>query len=244
VLLIHAGICDSGMWDPQWESFPQRHRTVRADLRGFGRTPISAENFSNAADVVELLEGLELGPVSLVGVSLGGRVALEIAAARPDLVDRLIVSGAPLPGYEWSEEVSGFGAAEDAALDRGDLDAAVEANLRMWVDGPRRGADEVDPGLRRRVGGMQRRAFELQLPVIETADEKALVEDLTGALSEIRAPTLTLVGELDAADMRDIAALLADRIPGARGEVIGGTAHVPSLERPDEFDRLVLGFLA
>jgi pimeloyl-ACP methyl ester carboxylesterase len=140
--------------------------------------------------------------------------------------------------------VSGFGAAEDAALDRGDLDAAVEANLRMWVDGPRRGADEVDPGLRRRVGGMQRRAFELQLPVIETADEKALVEDLTGALSEIRAPTLILVGELDAADMRDIAALLADRISGAWGEVIGGTAHVPSLERPDEFDRLVLGFLA
>ena len=183
MLLIHAGICDSGMWDPQWESFPPGHQTVRCDLRGFGRTPIPPGAFSNAADVVELLERLGLGPASLVGVSLGGRVALEIAAARPDLVDRLVVSGAPLPGYEWSEAVRAFGAAEDEALERGDLDAAVEANLRMWVDGPERRADEVDPALRERVGEMQRRAFELQLPVIETADEEALAGDLAGALS-------------------------------------------------------------
>jgi 3-oxoadipate enol-lactonase len=244
VLLIHAGICDSRMWDAQWESFPQRRCTIRADLRGYGRTEIPPEVFSNAADVVKLLERLELGPASLVGVSMGGRTALEVAAARPDLVDRLVVSGAPLPGYEWSEQVREFGAAEDEALERGDLDTAVEANLRMWVDGPERSPDDVDPVLRERVGKMQRRAFELQVPVIETADEEALVEDLAGALSEIRAPTLALVGDLAAGDMRDIAALLADRIPGARGEVISGAAHLPSLERPGEFDRLVLGFLS
>jgi len=244
VLLIHAGICDNRMWDPQWESFPQRRRAVRVDLRGYGRTEIPPEVFSNARDVIELLERLDLGPTSLVGVSLGGRIALEVAAARPDLVGRLVVSGAPLPGYEWSEQVRESGAAEDEALARGDLDAAVEANLRMWVDGPERGPEDVDAGLRDRVGKMQRRAFELQLPVIETADEEALVADLAGALREITAPTLTLVGDLDAGDMRDIAALLADRIPGARGEVISDTAHLPNLERPREFDRLVLGFLA
>jgi 3-oxoadipate enol-lactonase len=43
VLLIHEGICDSGMWDSQWRTFPNAHRTVRCDLRGFGRTPLPAE---------------------------------------------------------------------------------------------------------------------------------------------------------------------------------------------------------
>ena len=232
------------MWEPQWATFPPRHRTVRCDLRGFGRTPILPEPYSNASDLIELLERLELGRTALVGISLGGRVALEVAIARPELVSALVVVGSPLPGHDWSETVRRFGDEEDEALERGDLDAAVEANLRMWVDGPRRGPNEVNPGLRRRVGEMQRRAFELQLPVWETADEELLLPDLDERLGEIAVPALIMVGELDVADMREIAGLLADRIPDAQRVEIAATAHVPSLERPAEFDRLVLGFLA
>jgi pimeloyl-ACP methyl ester carboxylesterase len=243
VLLIHAGICDADMWEPQWRTFPPRHRTVRCDLRGFGRTPIPAEAFSNAADVVALVERLDLGPVALVGVSLGGRVALEVAIARPELVSGLVVVGAPLPGHEWSDTVRAFSAAEDEALERSDLDAAVEANLRMWVDGPHREPGEADPEVRRQVAGMQRRAFELQLPVLEEADDEPLVADLSGRLGEISAPTLVAVGALDAEDMLEIAALIAERVPDARTAAIAEAAHVPSLERPAEFDRLVLGFL-
>jgi len=91
VLLIHEGICDSRMWESQWQTFPRVHRTVRCDLRGFGQTPLPTEPYSNARDVVELLDRLELGAAALVGVSLGGRVALEVGvgpagpgrAARP-----------------------------------------------------------------------------------------------------------------------------------------------------------------
>ena len=91
---------------------------------------------------------------------------------------------------------------------------------------------------------MQRRAFELQLPVWETADEELLVPDLDERLGEIGVPALIMVGELDVADMHEIAGLLTDRIPDARRVEIAATAHVPSLERPAEFDRLVLEFLA
>ncbi len=73
-----------------------------------------------------------------MGVSLGGRVALEIALARPDLVERLVLVGTGLPGYAWSDTVRRYSEEENAAIARGDLDAAVEANLRMWVDGPNR----------------------------------------------------------------------------------------------------------
>ena len=243
VLLIHEGICDSRVWAPQWSTFPQAHRTVRFDLRGFGSTPFPAEPYSHARDVLDLLDALELGAAAVVGCSLGGRVALEVTLARPDLVDRLVLVAAGLPDHAWSETVRSYGKEEDAALERGDLDAAVEANLRMWVDGPRRRPHEVDPDVRRVVGEMQRRAFELQLPVWEKAEEQLLVPDVGSRLAELRVPTLVLVGGEDVSDMHEISARLAAEIPGARKEEIAGAAHVPSLERPEEFDRLVLGFL-
>jgi pimeloyl-ACP methyl ester carboxylesterase len=244
VVLVHEGIADSRMWEPQWRSFPRAHRTVRYDLRGFGESPIGPGSFSHARDLVGLLERLELGPAALAGGSLGGRVALEVAVARPELVSVLILVGSGLPGHEWSDELRASWAEEEAALERGDLDAAVEVNLRTWVDGPRRSAADVDGSVRERVREMQRRAFELQLPVGDQAQEELLVPDLADRLHEIGAPTLVVVGEGDVPDIHAIAGRLSTAIPNARSATIADAAHVPSLERPAEFDRLVLGFLA
>lgn len=244
VLLLHEGICDSRMWEQQWRTFPPAHRTVKCDLRGFGQTPLPPEPYSHARDVVELLDRLQLGPAALVGVSLGGRVALEVALARPDLVDRLVLVGAGLPGHPPSDLLRRYFEEEEAALERGDLDAALEATLRTWVDGPRRRPEDVDPAVRRFVAEMQRRAYELWLPVGQEAEEEPLVPDVGSRYVELRLPTLVLVGTEDLPDMHEIAEKLAAGIPGARKVEIPGTAHVPSLERPDEFDRLVLPFLA
>jgi pimeloyl-ACP methyl ester carboxylesterase len=244
VVLIHEGIADSRMWEPQWTSFPPTHRTVRYDMRGFGETPITPGSFSNARDLVGLLERLALGPAALVGVSLGGRVALEVAVARPELVSALVLVGAGLPGHDWTEETQAGWTEEQAALERGDVEAAVELNLRMWVDGPGRSPSDVDPDVREQVAVMQRRAFELQLPVGDAGEEEPLVPDLADRLTEIRAPTLIVVGEEDRPDIHTIADRLAAALPHARRASIPATAHIPSLERPDEFDRLVLEFLS
>ena len=243
-LLIHAGICDSRMWDGQLADFTRAHRTVRCDLRGFGRTPLPAGTHSSARDVITLLEALGGGPTSLVGASFGGRVALEVAIARPDLVGRLVLAGASIPGHEWSAPVRAYGDEEDAALERGDLDAAVEANLRFWVDGPERGPADVDPSVREHVGRMQRRALELQLPVWEEADERPLVPDAATRLGELEAPTLVITGALDVADIHAMAEQLATGIAAARMEAIPEAAHLPSMERPEEFNGAVLAFLA
>jgi 3-oxoadipate enol-lactonase len=244
VVLLHAGIADSRMWEPQWRTFPSRHRVVRYDMRGFGRSPGPSGSFCHAGDLVELLAGLELPPPALVGVSLGGSVALEVAIARPDLVSRLVVVAPGLRGPDFSPETEAGWAEEEAALERGDLDAAVEVNLRMWVDGPQRSPEDVELDLRRRVGEMQRRAFEIW----ESGDREArpvpLVPDWQTRLREIAVPTLIVVGELDRPEMHAIADRLEAAIPRARRAVIQATAHVPSMERPREFDDLVLGFLA
>ena len=230
------------MWEPQWQTFPRRHRTVRYDMRGFGRSPIEGPPLSLAGDLVALLDGLELGPASLVGVSVGGRVALEVAVARPDLAAKLVLVGAGLPDHEWSETVKAFGAAEDAALERGDIEGAVEINLRMWVDGPLRAPDDVDSQVRRRVAEMQRRAFELQLPFADLA-ENLLVPDVGDRLGEVEAPVLVVVGSADVEDMHRIAERLVRELPNARQASIPDTAHLPSLEQPDAFDTIVLRFL-
>lgn len=244
VVLLHEGIADSRMWEPQWRTFPPRHRTVRFDMRGFGESPLRPGPFSYGRDLVELLDHLALGPAALVGVSLGGSVALQVALARPDLVSALVLVGSGLDGWEWSDETKAGWAEEEAAFERGDLDAAVDVNLRMWVSGPERSLDDVDPEVRARVAEMQRRAFELWAAIGDAAQEEPLVEGVAARLGEIRVPTLVLVGEQDRPEMLAIAEKLAAEIPGARHATIAGTAHVPSMERPAEFDELVLGFLS
>jgi len=92
------------------------------------------------------------------------------------------------------------------------------------------------------VGEMQRKAYELQSG-IEEDEEELLVDDLLHRLGDVRVPTLVAVGEEDQPDMHAIAKRLAAEIPGARFETIADTAHVPSMERPREFDELVLPFL-
>jgi pimeloyl-ACP methyl ester carboxylesterase len=230
------------MWAPQWETYAEQHRVVRFDMRGFGQSPPGKGKFSYAGDLVQLLDDQALGPAALVGVSMGGSVATEATIARPDLVSALVLVCTGLRGHEFSEETKAGWTEEEAALDAGDLDAAVEVNLRMWVDGPRRSPDEVDSDVRRQVGEMQMRAFELWQEAGEDPEPEPLL-DYEQRLGDIAVPTLILVGELDRPEMQEIAGRLQAEIPNARRATIAGAAHVPSMERPDEFDRLVLEFL-
>jgi 3-oxoadipate enol-lactonase len=243
VVFLHPGIADSHVWDPQWSSF-EGYRRIRLDLPGFGRTPLAGPRVCYAREVVALLDQLGVSGAALIGTSVGGRTSLELAIARPDVAGALVLVGAGLPGYDWSAAVRAYGNAEDEAVARGDLDGATELNLRMWVDGPRRLPADVDPRVRDAVGQMQRDALELQAPVWEELEHDFLVPDLEGRLGEVRAPTLVLVGEEDVEDIHAIAARFAAEIPGARKATIPGAAHVPNVERPAEFDALVLDFLA
>lgn len=243
LVLVHEGICDSRMWDEQWERYTREFRVLRCDLRGFGQTPLEPGSFSNARDLVEVLEQHGFENAALMGVSLGGRVVLEVALARPDLVRALVLVAPGLPGHDWSQEMQAAWGEEEAALVAGDLAEAVEINLRTWVDGPRREPEDVDAAVRERVGEMQLRALELQVPVGDDAEEELLVPDLAARLGEVKVPTLILVGDEDVPDMQAITERLEREIPGSRRATIAKTAHVPSMERPQEFDELVLPFL-
>ena len=243
VALIHAGIADSRMWDPQLESFGRSHKVVRLDLPGFGRSPIESDVVSYRGAVAEALDAAEIERVALVGTSFGGRTALEFATEFPERVTALVLVGSAIDDHEWSEQVEASFEEEETALERGDLDAAVRPNLELWLAGPRRKLDEIPVEIRELVAEMQRQAFRNTQGLDDVRADR-LDPPASQRLDKIGVPTLVLTGDEDVADIHEIAERLAREIPGAERATIAGAAHLPNLERPDEFDRIVLGFLS
>lgn len=176
----------------------------------------------------------------LVGCSFGSTVATETAVAHPGLVERLVLVSPGL-GTDDAEEMIRFGEEEDGLLEKGDLDAATELNLRMWVDGPHRAPDQVAPAVRERVRVMQRDAFAMEMP--EGVVRQRLEPAAGRRLAEIRLPTLIVVGALDAPFILDAAERLTRAIRGARRVVIPDAAHLPTLERPEAFHAVLEEFL-
>ena len=240
VVLVHAGIADSRMWDAQWTSFSRSHRVVRYDMRGYGRSPLPPGPYSDGRDLVGILE--EVGPAAVVGVSMGGRVALEATVARPELVRALVLVGAAGPDHDWSAEMQAFDAEEEALADRGDAEAYADANIRFWLDAGRPPA-AIDPDVRELVRAMILRGFELQTSA-GAAEGEGLVPDVGRRLGEVRVPVLVVVGADDVADMHAIADTFERELPNAERATVPGAAHLPPLERPDEFDRVALPFIA
>ena len=243
VVLLHAGVSDSRLWEPQLDSFAQSHTVLRVDLPGFGNSPLETNPVSFRGAVRDAMDTEGIDRAVLVGVSLGGNTALELTLESPERVSALVLVGAGLPDHEWSEEVTSFFAAEEEALERGDLDAAVDANLRTWLAGPRRRLEDIDPAQRELVGEMQKQAFRQQRGH-EDVRMLRLDPPESERLAEVKVPTLVVTGDEDVADIHRIADRLAAGIPGAERATIAAAAHLPSLERPEEFDRIVLGFLA
>ncbi|MGW0118120.1 alpha/beta fold hydrolase [Streptomyces sp. NPDC003327] len=237
VVLLHSGVCDRRMWDGQFHALADAgHRVVRCDLRGFGDTPVDAPH-THADDVRGLLDHLGADRAALVGSSFGGEVALEFAARHPQRVSALALLCSGAPGHQPGPELRAWGAREEALLDAGDLDAAVELNVSTWL-GP-----DAGPEARARVRTMQRRAFDVQLAVPEEygpLDAGVTAEDLV----RITAPALVVSGAHDVPDFRALAEDLARLLPGARHLRLDWAGHLPALERPEETARLLTAFLA
>jgi pimeloyl-ACP methyl ester carboxylesterase len=239
LLLVHAGITDRRMWDDAMPALSARFRTIRFDLQGYGETPLPDGPFAYGADARELLGALGIARAHVVGISMGGGVALDLAIAHPERVDRLVLIAPGLPGWKWGDAMNAFDEAETAAVERGDLDEASWLNVRFWLDGSRP-ENVVDPALRRRVFEMQHRAFEMDN---DAAEGSWLVPNRGERLGEVTAPTLIVVGELDQPDFAAMARQMAERMPDARLQMMPGVAHLPPMEDPAAFSRLVLEFL-
>ncbi|MCB8985995.1 MAG: alpha/beta fold hydrolase [Ardenticatenaceae bacterium] len=241
MLLLHAGVADGRMWDAQFPFFARHFRTIRFDLRGFGRSVLPGGRFAHHRDVLGLLDYLDAPQASLTAVSFGGLVALDVALAAPERVRALVLGAPSISGQPPSARVRDFWAAEDAAYERGDLHEATKLNVRLWVDGIYRTPDQVDTAVRQRVYDMQYHLFTLPEP--EDAEAEKLEPPAYGRLPQISQPALVLVGGLDLPEKVEGAARLAATLPNAQHAIIPGVAHMLNMEAPDTFNQLALAFL-
>ena len=241
IVFLHAGVADSRMWDAEFKAFQKTNRVVRLDLRGFGRSQLVAEKFSYHGDVLAVMDSLHVERATLVGCSFGSNVALDVALAHPERVECLVLISPSIGDGGESPDIRAFGEREEAALGRGDLDGATEENLRMWVDGPHRTPDQVNPEVRRLVGVMQHLAFENPTPDGVKLDR--LVPPTRARLGEIKVPTLIVAGSIDVDHVLSVARRVHAEIPGSRLEIIEGTAHLPTLEQPARWQVLLREYL-
>jgi 3-oxoadipate enol-lactonase len=246
LVLVHAGIADQRMWNDQYQVFRSHYRVVRYDMRGFGKSPMSPGPFSNRQDLYRLLVFLGIKQTHIIGSSMGGLTVIDFALEHPEVTNSLVLVAAAVSGFQFHGEPPAQVLELITARREGDFNRAAELHVQIWADGFRRGSGHADAHMRERVRQMSLDALANQADYLKQTGfvmEEPLTPPAMERLNKIAVPTLVLAGDLDDENVMIVADTLVEHIPGARKEIISGTAHLPSMEKPEEFNRLVLGFL-
>jgi len=239
VVLIHGGQMDCRMWDDQFTALAQHFRVIRYDVRGYGGSFQPDMLYSDADDLAGLLDYLKVQKAHIVGLSLGGRIASDFALAHPTRARSLTLAGAGLAGHEAPN--------------------AIETDLRMWEivkaardEGPGKATELwlhdpfMAPAMQqaRLVPRLEKVAREnahcwLQNPILQRSPKPPAAK----RLGEIKVPTLVIIGDRDVPQIKATAETLEKGIAGSRKVVIKGAGHMVNMEKPENFNEVVLGFL-
>jgi pimeloyl-ACP methyl ester carboxylesterase len=229
------------MWDGQADAWRDRHRIVRYDTRGWGRTKCEPGPWSDRADLLAVMDQLSIERAHLVGLSRGGGIALDFTVEQPSRVRSLTWVAGGIRGHS----------VEDSSLDdiwqemerleeANQIEPLVELETQLWTDGPRQSRDRVDPGVRRRMVEWNLESYRADQPGDTPIEPDLVTADL---LAGIRVPVFAIWGTLDEPRVPIAGEKLAAEVPGARRHVFEGVAHMVNLERPDEFNSLVGDFI-
>lgn len=241
VVLLHSGYVDHRLFAAQTPVLAAGHRVIAVDVRGHGWTANATRPFRWADDLADLLRHLDAGPAVLVGVSMGGAIAGDTAIEHPELVRGIVLSGASVSDFRYTHEWTRRIVADSRrALHSGDIEGWLKVFLGSAA-GPFRSADDVDPRILDHL-----REMALHTVSKHTAGERDWHVPLTDTWSrvpKIDVPVLTVNGALDSPDLIADAELFAGTAQNGRSVLVQGTSHFPNLERPEEFNTIVLDFL-
>lgn len=234
VMLLNSLGTDLRVWDAVAPRLPEGLRIIRMDKRGHGLSDGPEARWS-VADLAEdaafVLESLGARDVAVVGLSVGGMIAQALAAARPDLVRALVLSGtAPRIGTAemWNARI--------AAVETTGIAPIAEAVLERWFTARFRAEDPAYPLWRNMLVRTPARGYAATCAAIRDAD-------LTATTAALRLPVLAMVGDGDGSTPPELVRAMADLIPGARFEIITDAGHIPGAEKPAEIARLIGDFL-
>ncbi|MCI0553510.1 MAG: alpha/beta hydrolase [Anaerolineae bacterium] len=244
LVLIHAGFVDSRMWDDQWDAFTERYRVIRFDQRGYGKSDPAQGPLSRRADLLRLLDGLEVERAVLLGCSMGGETAMDIALEHPERIPALIVASATPSGFEMQGAPPRYVMEMMEAAQKGDLEQTSDLQIRIWVDGPFREPEQVNSSVRQHAAEMN--WIPVKQGTFITADAQPinlLNPPASTRLKEIRMPTLIMAGALDDPEILRAADIMASEIESAQKVMLPNSAHLLNMENPQMFNEAVLSFL-
>ncbi|MDQ3181876.1 MAG: alpha/beta hydrolase [Acidobacteriota bacterium] len=233
LVMIHGGQMDRRIWDEQFALFAKNYKVIRYDVRGYGKTGAPAKVYSNVGELAELLRFLKVEKAYLMGLSLGGGISIDYALEHPEAVKGLILSAPGLSGYKYEQNEYGI---IEAARDEGEAKAT-----ELWLKNPYMATAMENPAIENRIRRLcLENAFNwLTNPFLE----RPIKPPAIGRLAEIKVPILLIIGDKDVPDMQKIADKITADVKDVRKEVLAGAGHIANMEKPDEFNRLVLGFL-
>ena len=243
LVLIHAGFLDSRMWDTQFELFSKNYMVIRYDVRGFGKSDVARTKFSDYKDLRGILDHLGAKTASLVGVSNGGRIASDFAVEYPSMVDHLVLVSPGMSGYKssgpqeekmWEEFDKQMKPQEDADREGRAADA-VEMDVDAW-------ASAQTPVNRERITQIALDNFHVHVEnpwKLQVPPEPRTFQ----RLSQIRTPTLLIIGDRDVPAQILMVDNIHSHIPGSKKVLIPGADHIVNMSKADEFNKTVLEFL-
>jgi 3-oxoadipate enol-lactonase len=218
VLFLHFGLGDSRVFEPERHALADDFRCVGYDRRFFGRTEAPNEPYSDVDDAIAVLDGLGIERTALVGLSGGGKLALDIAAAHSERVWAVAHIAAPVSGIPWGDELEAAYAGADTP------EKELEADLKVWAP---LGADDL---------------FRELLLQVRPNDAEAAKPPAV-ELEALHVPTLVLTAKHDPPSLQHCGREAARRIAGARLVEIDSD-HYLTLREPALVTKLLHEFLA
>jgi pimeloyl-ACP methyl ester carboxylesterase len=237
IVLLHGWTLNRRSLQAQIDGLSRSMTVLAPDRRGCGLSTGTPDLDAELADLDRMVAALDAGPVHLLGVSQGGRVALRYAAKCPHKLRSLVLQGAVLDGFQPSET-----AGEDVPLERYRnwvRNGQIEAMRHDWLQHPMLTRGLNDPA--------QREALERIVAGYRGEDllQSAAAQrphDTASRLEELRLPTLIITGSLEIASRRAHAARILDLLPDAAEVLIEGAGHLSNFTHPVEYNALVLEF--
>ena len=238
IILIHGGFGDRRMWDPQFETLSQAFRVVRYDHRGFGKSSAPAHAYSPVADLVKLMDHLELKRANLVGNSMGGTLALDFALLQPDRTGAVVVIASAAGGYPTPEEDM----KNIDQLLRTAREKRTGAAVPLWLQHPM-----VSVAMSHATAGPLVRTMVEDNQKMFVADhwpQEQMSPPAFERMAGLNANVLFIVGDRDIASVRAGAEASAARIKKSKVVTIKDADHLPHMEKPAEINKLLVEYIS
>lgn len=237
IIFIHDGLVHGAIWDDQFSTFAKKYKVVRYDRRGYGLSPEPEEKFSNIEDLYQVFKSLKINKAILIGMSSGGGLVIDFTIAHPEKVSKIIVVGAVVGGFSYSEHFLTRGGRLTPA-DYGHPEKLLEYFVKEdpYEIAPRN-ADKKE-----KLWALMQK-FPQNIDFSKSRLASIPERKAINMLSKIKIPALIVIGEFDIPDVFIHAGAIESGIPNAQKVIIKNAGHLVPFEQPDSFNEQVIGFL-